>query len=501
MLKYMRGHLGQKVLLLVVIGIAFVFVLWGVFPESKSGSTGSLRGSDTDVASIGSERITLSELQNAVGREMETYRSMGMDIPPEMAANIRMGALEKLVSQKLMLVEAQRLGIGASDQEVMEEIQKYPVFQDKTTKGFSTELYKQVLAANQLTPGSFEANVKESLTNQHVIQFIEARIRVTPVEVEREYQISNETRDISFVKYAREDAMKEMKVDEAELNKFLADKNKEVAINNYYAQNNMRYNKPEQVCARHILKRFAPGMKQEEAAKAGPPKAFLSIKPTAANFAAVAKKESDDPGSKKNGGDLECFGKGAMDKAFESAAFSLPLNSVSAPVLSQFGWHYIMVYKKTPGVSQSLDKVKREIAADLIKRDRMDEIRKINLAQGERAAKSWPPKDRTPESTGSFNGLEGFIPKIGRADEILAAAFDPKAKMQNEPQVFEAQGSVIVAKVKERSSADMKKFNQDREVQIKSLRERKLRAFLPAWMEDVKSRVKISYNNKIMGSS
>ena len=73
--------------------------------------------------------------------------------------------------------------------------------------------------------------------------------------------------------------------------------------------------------------------------------------------------------------------------------------------------------------------------------------------------------------------------------------------MQNEPQVFEAQGSVIVAKVKERSSADMKKFNQDREVQIKSLRERKLRAFLPAWMEDVKSRVKISYNNKIMGSS
>jgi hypothetical protein len=156
------------------------------------------------------------------------------------------------------------------------------------------------------------------------------------------------------------------------------------------------------------------------------------------------------------------------------------------------------VYKKNPAVSIPLEKAKHEIAEELVKRDHLDEIRKINMASAEEAMKHWPPKGL--QTTGSFNGLEGQIPKIGRADEIMKAAFDPQAKIQSGPQVFEAQGGVIVAKVKEKKSADMAKLAADKDKELATLRERKLRAFLPAWLEDVRKRTKISLNNEDLAS-
>lgn len=494
MLKYMRDHLGKTFFAIIVGGISLVFIVSGVFPETRWGMRGM---TGNDVASVGGEKITAKELQAAVSREVENYRAMGIDLPKELMDNVKLSALNNLVSQKLMLIEAKHLGIAASDKEVMQEIQRLPYFQDKEKKTFSVELYRQLLAANNLSPAQFEANVRDSLTNQRMVQFLEARIRVTDKEVEREYQVSNETRNLSFVRLTREDAMKKLKVTDAELEAFMKSKDAELAITSHYAQNNHKYNAQETVCARHILKRVPPSEKAAAATGAAVPKDFLALKPTPANFETLAKK-SDDPGTKDKGGDLGCFPKGAMDKAFEQMAFSTPVGKVSAPVLSAFGWHYILVYKKKPAVSIPLEQVRREIAEELVKRQRVDEIRKINFEIADSIAKSWPPKGYVVETTGSFNGLEGNIPKIGRADEILKASFDPAAKIQKGPQVFESQGSVIVAVIKDKKSANMSELKNNKDMQLRTLKERKLRAFMPAWMEDVRGRVKISYNNGIL---
>jgi hypothetical protein len=93
----------------------------------------------------------------------------------------------------------------------------------------------------------------------------------------------------------------------------------------------------EQVHARHILVAT-----QAEAA---------SIKKqldAGADFATLAKKDSTDPGSKDQGGDLGWFGKGVMDPAFEQAAFSLKVGQISDPVKSSFGYHIIQVLAKDP---------------------------------------------------------------------------------------------------------------------------------------------------------
>jgi peptidyl-prolyl cis-trans isomerase D len=483
MLNFMRVHLGGTVLFIIVGLISLVFVLWGVFPDSRMGR---MMGAGGDVANVGGEHVTMREFNEVFERNVNNYRQLGMELPPELLNQVKQQALQQVVQGKLMLVEAHRLGVQASEQEVADEIRNMPYFLNKETKQFDVDTYKKTLEANHLTTGEFEERVRDDLTNKRLVGFLQSRIRVTPQEVEREYKITNETRDIEFVRFSRDDALKKMPVDQKAVDEFL--KTKDAEIVSFYAANNARYNKQEQVCARHILKQVP----KTDTSKT-PPKEFTALHPTTANFAKLAEKNSDDPGSKTKGGDLDCFPKGVMDKAFEETAFSTPVGSISKPVRSEFGWHYIYVYKKNPGVSIPIEKAKPEIAAELVKREHLADIRKINMELGDEAMKHWPPKGL--ETTGPFNGLEGTIPKIGRADEILKAAFDPAAKIQTGPQLFEAAGGVIVAQVKEKKSADMSKLvGAEKEKELGTLRERKLRAFLPAWMEDVRKRTKISFN-------
>ncbi len=79
MLKFMRDHLGGTVLFVIVALISLVFVLWGVFPESRFGRGMSAGG---DVATIGSEHITVRELREAIERDVQNYRALGMELPP-----------------------------------------------------------------------------------------------------------------------------------------------------------------------------------------------------------------------------------------------------------------------------------------------------------------------------------------------------------------------------------------------------------------------------------
>ena len=109
-------------------------------------------------------------------------------------------------------------------------------------------------------------------------------------------------------------------------------------IKQYFDKNHAAFDKPEQVRARHILVAdLATANKVEADLKAGK------------DFAAEAAKYSIDPGSKDKGGELGFFRRGQMVPAFDKAAFSLPVNQISAPVKSPFGYHIIQVEEKQPG--------------------------------------------------------------------------------------------------------------------------------------------------------
>jgi peptidyl-prolyl cis-trans isomerase C len=174
-----------------------------------------------------------------------------------------------------------------------------------------------------------------------------------------------------------QDLVKSVKVDDA-------------AIKTYYDAHKADF---ESAKARHILIRFkgsavplrtgAKELSDEEAlAKA---QDVLKQLKGGADFAALAKSDSDDSGSGANGGDLGTFKHGQMVAAFEQAAFALPIGQVSEPVKTQFGYHIIKVEQKQ---SKTVDEAKAEISEklrpDLAKKE-ADDIRKktsVNLDEG-----------------------------------------------------------------------------------------------------------------------
>ncbi|MGE5586563.1 MAG: peptidyl-prolyl cis-trans isomerase [Bacillota bacterium] len=130
---------------------------------------------------------------------------------------------------------------------------------------------------------------------------------------------------------------------------------KDVTINEdevkkYYDEHKDEFKEPEQVKARHILVNDEKTAKDIEKQLAA-----------GADFAELAKAKSEDPGSKDKGGDLGYFGRGAMDPAFEKAAFSLKIGETSAPVKSSFGYHIIRVEDKKPERIPPLEEVRSEV--------------------------------------------------------------------------------------------------------------------------------------------
>lgn len=139
----------------------------------------------------------------------------------------------------------------------------------------------------------------------------------------------------------------------------------------FYKQNAEQFQQPEQVCARHIL----------VAEKAKADELYTEIT-EGGDFAALAQANSTDPGSKVKGGDLGCFGAGQMVPPFEEAAFATAVGDTSEPVQSDFGFHIIRVYKKTPASTLPLAEVKPQVQQQLASGKLGEEIQKLRDASG-----------------------------------------------------------------------------------------------------------------------
>ena len=137
-------------------------------------------------------------------------------------------------------------------------------------------------------------------------------------------------------------------------------------IETYYKGHEEEFTNPESAKARHILLKVPEGA-DEKAWKEAESKA-KDIKKKLENgedFAELAKKYSDDPGSKNKGGDLGFFTKGRMVPEFESAAFSLKPGELSDPVKTNFGYHLIEVQEKKAASTKTLAEVQAQIRQTL----------------------------------------------------------------------------------------------------------------------------------------
>ena len=202
--KAVRIMLGGLLLLVALSMLTYLI------PSYNTGSGGS----DTVVAEVGKEAITVPEVQQVIQMNMRGNR-----LPPEMMAYQAPRIINSIVTERALAYEAQRLGFKISDQELANGIrQTLPqLFQDGKFAG--KDAYAQVLAQQNLTIPQFEADLSRQLLITKLRDVALEGTVVTPQEIEQEYKRRNDKVKIQYVKIASDKLRSEAQVTPEEVRK------------------------------------------------------------------------------------------------------------------------------------------------------------------------------------------------------------------------------------------------------------------------------------------
>ena len=377
--KLVRIMLGG---LLLVVALSMLTYL---VPSYNTGGGSS----DMIVAEVGKEAITAPEVQQVIQGRLKNRQ-----IPPSMLAHYVPQIIQSMITERAMAFEAQRLGFKVSDEDVATAIRRYipQLFQDGKYAG--TEAYTAVLAQQNPTIAEFEADVARQLLIQKLQGVAMEGIIVPPQDVEQEYKRRNDKVQIAYVKLNADQFKSEVQVTPEELRKYY-DGNKAVYqvpekrglgilvvdqaklaqniqptdadLLRLYNDNKDSYRIPERVNVRHILLKTTDSNPQQVAAVKTKIEGLLKQARAGANFAELAKKNSEDPGSASKGGEYDGVVHGQMVPEFDKAAFALKPGEISEPVKSQFGYHIIQLISHEEPRLKPFEEVKPQLAAEFQK--------------------------------------------------------------------------------------------------------------------------------------
>jgi len=391
MFEFVRTHqrLMQFLLMLLIIPS---FALVGLQSYSSFGD-----GANT-VAKVAGQPITQQEWDAALRQQMDRMRqAFGDRFDPKMVETpaAKQGVLDNLISQRVLLATVSSEHLSVSDQSLRQTIMGVPELQGADGK-FDNERYKALLAAQGSTPTMYEARLRQDMAMQQLNGAVQTTAFTPKTVATRLSDINDQERDVQELLFKTADYAAQVKVTDAMLQDYYAKNAKEFEIpeqikadyvlldgaaiaaqisvsdadiKSYYDQNLSRYTTAEQRRASHILisvKKDAPAAEQA-AAKAKAESLLAEVRKNPADFAKVAKANSQDTASAELGGDLGYFGAGMMVKPFEDAANKLKQGEIGDLVQSDFGYHIIELTGIKAAQVKPLDEVKTDIAAEIKK--------------------------------------------------------------------------------------------------------------------------------------
>jgi len=306
--------------------------------------------------------------------------------------------LDSLVDQRVLQLAAERDGIAVGDALVRETIQGIPAFQ--VDGRFDPQRYQLALASQvpARTPRQFEDDVRQSLQQGLIPTEVSASAFATPGELQRMMKLLGEKRDVSYA-IMPAPAPDTSPITAAEIQRWydthsndyrapetvtleyvdIDDKTlppaapaDEATLRQRYDEEKSHFVEPEQRLTSHILVKVDANATpaQQNAAKDKATKLAEQAHQPGADFAALARANSDDTGSRASGGDLGWVAKGVMVKPFEDALFAMQAGQVSAPVKSQFGWHVIQLREVKVGKQVPFEEAREQLAREQADSDR-----------------------------------------------------------------------------------------------------------------------------------
>lgn len=380
MLSFMRKKAGSWIIKIILAAIIIVFVFWGLGDFTSQ--------NDKKIASVNNDSVSFEEYQDMYHRIIKDLRQrFKNDLNDDLIEmfQVKRQAINRIIEKKLLISEANRLGLTVSDQEVAEKIKNMDAFQKKGN--FDYELYKNVLNYMRITPDQFEYENKTSMLIEKLRLLIESTVLVSELEAREWYDWENASVKIEFAVFDP-DSYKDISASDKEIENFFAEKKEsyktepkikaryiyfdpetykknikitEEQLQKYYEAEPEEFKKPKTIQARHILFR-TDGNDDDDAVENVRQKALevLKLAKKGQDFAKLAKKYSEGP-SKDSGGYLGEFRKEDMLTPFSEKAFSMKPGEISDPVLTRFGWHIIKVEKVNEESTVSFEEAKPSI--------------------------------------------------------------------------------------------------------------------------------------------
>ena len=425
--------------------IILVFIFWGMNPRHEGFGQGGI------AAYVNNVGVPMRQVYRLV-EQMRTSEPSSGEADQEGARRKQRQsmAIQQLVTQELVAQAADRAGLTVSDAEVRDFLTKQPAFQENGR--FQREYYVRHLQNSGSTASELETTIRRDLLMQKIQRAFGSALRPTELELAKQKELMEAKTNLEFLAISTQagDASTVSGSDAIAFEKANA-----LKVKAYFDGHQSEFAKVEEAHARHILAKFEAGKADSEK------NALTKITAIRArliagkeSFAAVAKAESEDPGSKDKGGDLGFFARGRMVPAFEKAAFELAPNKLSEPVRSDYGYHLIEMLEKHPAKTASFDDNAKElIARKLVAEERagktLEQLQSL-VTKGDTAGVDALAKHANLkwEETGVFSVESSAIPKIGANDEIARAAFGLSAAKPLGANVFRQGPKAYVIRYK-----------------------------------------------------
>jgi len=479
MFEFINRH---KRLLQIILALLIVppFALFGVDYY--------FRGTDPSdqVARVGSARITQQEFGQALRQREDQMRQMlGGRVDPAMldSPQIRRAVLNQLIDERVVYSAAVKSGITVPNAELQAVIGGIPAFRDENGK-FSPKRYRDLLGAQGMSQGRFEADLRKDLIIGRSRAAVSGTAFLPNTVVDRIYRLRMQKREISQFTVDPSQFTAKVKVTpdeakayyEAHKAKFeLPEKIKveyvilsvaavegRVAVTpkelqEYYQSRVEQLSRPEQRRASHILIAIPANATPEQQAKAREKAEALlaEARKSPKSFAELAKKNSGDPGSAAEGGDLGYFARGKMVKPFDDAVFALKVGDITGPVQTQFGYHIIRLDAIKPSETPSFEAEKGKLEEELKKAHASrafaqdaEEFSNLIYDQPESLQPVIEKFKLQPQTSGWITRQGGESPLLNN-EKLLRAVFSDAAlkNKQNTEAVEIAPNMLIAARV------------------------------------------------------
>jgi peptidyl-prolyl cis-trans isomerase D len=383
------GWIAGAILVLLIVPFAF-FGVENYFTQPAA----------TYVAKVNDTEIE----QQQYSKRFDEFRSqmrqmMGDRFDPAQfeSAETKRQVLDRLIDEELLRQAAENSGVIVPAERIRQEIAQIPAFQAEGK--FSPEQYRAILAAQNMSPRSFQDRLQRDLMLQAIPSELVSSGFVTDAYLSRYLALRDQTRSFDYLLLPPPGADQVGEIDEAQLQAHY-EKNAdryvepetvvleyleldastlevpvsadESTLRQRYEEQKTRYVEPEQRLASHVLISVDANADAEaqKAAQAKAQSIAEQARAPGADFAALAKAHSEDPGSKNTGGDLGWIEKGITDPAFEAALYAMQPGTISDPVKGADGWHVIQLREVKAEAGKPFEEVRAEIEREYLDGER-----------------------------------------------------------------------------------------------------------------------------------